>query len=52
MELQLRVRSEVKNIIARNQRETTTMTALTERFPLIKTVKLLTQEQIVKLSVK
>ena len=52
LELQLRVRSEVKNLIARNQREATAMTALTDRFPIIKTIKSLTQEQIVKLSVK
>ena len=47
LQLQSRVRSEVKNLIKANQRETTVMNALTERFPLIKTIKSLTQKQIV-----
>ena len=47
LELQSRVRSEVKNLIKANQRETTVMNALTERFPIIKTIKSLTQKQIV-----
>jgi len=47
LQLQSRVRSEVKNLIKANQRETTVMNALTERFPIIKTIKSLTQKQIV-----